>query len=374
MRTIKDFGVEDYFSQETEAKFIPLMRILYKTGKAGLRLNHLSEFNTRLLTIVILWIGSYFVMDWVLSPGALLSFYALTGYFTAPVQALIGANKNMQDALIAADRLFEIIDLETEKENPPNTGQETMPSGNLEYRQVHFRYGLRQQVFRGLDLVIEQHRITAVLGESGSGKSTLLSLMQRLYPLNEGKILLGGKDIQYMRPELLRRLMAPVTQHTDLFQGTIISNIALGNDEPAMERVYELCSRLGMHEFIDELPGKYHFVIGEQGHNLSGGQKQRIAIARALYRNPEILILDEATSALDPQSEQKVQETIQWFYQSKKTIIMITHRLSDIKYCHQVLLLKDGKLAAAGSHDLLIRENETYIRWWKEKDNGTIFT
>jgi len=361
--TVRRFGAEEYFTRLTEKKFIPLMRAVYKSGRAGLGLNNASELNTRLLTIMILWIGSYFVMNRELSPGALLSFYALTGYFTAPVQALIGANKTMQDALIAADRLFEIIDLETEKDHSGIKLPADAPEGNLEFRNVHFRYGLRNKVFDGLNLVIPQRQITAIIGESGSGKSTLLSLLQRLYPLNEGNIFIGRTDIQYVNLSTLRRIIAPVPQQTDLFHGTIISNIALGEEEPDMQCILQLCMRLGLHEFIDQLPGQYHAVISEQGINFSGGQKQRIAIARALYRDPEILVLDEATSALDPGSEQKVQETLQWFYNRRKTIILIAHRMATIKNCHRIILLKQGKLAAQGTHEELMRESEEYAGW-----------
>lgn len=363
--TIKRFCAENYFNRHFEEKFIPLMRTVYKAGKSTLGLSNISELNTRMITIIILWIGSYFVMDRQLSPGALLSFYALAGYFTTPVQALIGMNKNMQDALIAADRLFEIIDLEVEKTEGRYFELSAIPSGNIEFRNVHFRYGSRTKVFDGLNLTIEKYQITAILGESGSGKSTLLSLMQRLYPLNEGNIFIGGTDIQYASHATLRRMIAAVPQQTDLFKGTLISNIALGEESPDMEPVLQLCRRLGLEGFIDKLPGQYHAEIHEQGVNLSGGQKQRIAIARALYRNPEILILDEATSSLDPESEQKVQEAIQWFYDQKKTIIFITHRLSTVKYCHQIILLKDGKPAAQGSHENLIAENGEYARWWE---------
>ncbi|MDP4128702.1 MAG: peptidase domain-containing ABC transporter [Bacteroidota bacterium] len=361
--TIRGFGAEHYFNQQTEKKFIPLMRAVYKTGKAGLVLNHISELNTRLITVILLWAGSYFVMDRQLSAGALLSFYALAAYFTTPVQALIGANKIMQDAIIAADRLFEIIDLETEKEKDGTLGMTVIPAGDLEFRNVHFRYGSGNKVFCGLDLTIEHHRITAIVGESGSGKSTLLSLLQRLYPLTEGNISIGGTDIRYIHHAVLCRIIAPVPQQTDLFQGTIVSNIALGDDEPDMESILQLCKRLGLHEFIDRLPGRYQAEIREQGANLSGGQKQRIAMARALYRDPEILILDEATSSLDPESEQKVLETLQWFYSRKKTIIIIAHRLTTIKYCHRILLLQGGKLAASGPHEQLMRESEVYAQW-----------
>lgn len=368
MKTIRRFGVEAYFIRQTEKKFIPLMRMVYKSGKAALALNSGCELNTRLLTIVILWIGSYLVMNRELSPGALLSFYALTGYFTTPVQALIGANKTMQDALIAADRLFEIIDLETEKIHPGIKKPADAPEGNLEFRNVHFRYGLRNKIFSGLNLVIPRHRITAIVGESGSGKSTLLSLLQHIYPLNEGNIFIGGTDIQYVNPSILRSIIAPVPQQTDLFHGTILSNIALGEEEPDMPCVLQLCIRLGLHELIDRLPGQYHAVISEQGVNFSGGQKQRIAIARALYRDPEILILDEATAALDPDSERKVQETLQWFYSRKKTIILIAHRMATVKNCHRIILLKQGKPAAQGTHEELMRESEEYAGWVRRVD------
>jgi ATP-binding cassette subfamily B protein len=366
--TIRRFGAEEYFTRLAEEKFIPLMRVVYKSGRAGLGLNSAAELNTRLLTIMILWTGSYFVMNRELSPGALLSFYALTGYFTVPVQALIGANKMMQDALIAADRLFEIIDLETEKDDPGMKLPARMPGGDLEFRNVHFRYGLGNKVFDGLNLIIPRRQITAIIGETGSGKSTLLSLLQRLYPLNRGNIFIGGTDIQQINLSTLRRIIAPVSQQTDLFRGTIISNIALGDEAPDMQRILQLCTKLGLHEFIDRLPGQYQALVSEQGVNFSGDQKQRIAIARALYRDPEILILDETTSPLDPDSEQKVQETLEWFYDRSKTIIVIAHRLPPIKNCHRILLLKGGKLAAQGTHKELMRENAEYAEWMKEAD------
>ena len=366
--SIRRFGVESFFQRQIEEKFIPLMRTVYKSGKARIGIGNASELNTRLLIIIILWIGAYFVMDRQLSPGALLSFYALAGYFTMPVQALIGANKTMQDALISADRLFEIIDLETEKYNSGTGESIGIREGNLEFRNVHFRYGLKAKVFDGLNLVIKRNSMTAIVGESGSGKSTLFSLLQRIYPLNEGSIFIGGTDIQYANLCSLRRIIAPVPQQTDLFTGTIISNIAFGGEEPDMNRILQICSRLGLHEFIEQLPGQYHAIVGEQGVNFSGGQRQRIAIARALYRDPEILILDEAMSALDPDSERKVQETLQWFYNRRKTIILIAHRMAAIKNCHQVLMLKGGRLIAEGSHERLMEESEEYAGWMRRED------
>jgi ATP-binding cassette, subfamily C, bacteriocin exporter len=362
--TIRRFGSQAWFNLKTENRFIPLMRSMYTSNRSGLLVANATEWMTSLLTVSILWAGSYLVIDRALTPGELLSFYTLTAFFTGPVQLLIGANRSMQDALIAADRLFEIIDLETEKESREDPLTERFPEGDLIFENVHFAYGPGNQVFRGLELNIPQNQMTAVMGESGCGKSTLLSLIQKLYCPDQGKIRIGEMDIQFISTPVLRNRIAAVPQHTDLFQGDFISNIALGDHEPDTERIFDICNRLGLHEFITRLPSRYQTIIREQGINLSGGQKQRLGIARALYRDPAILILDEATSSLDPESERKVQETLRWFYNMKKTIIVIAHRLSTIKNCDTIILLKEGKKAACGTHQMLLAENKEYEGWW----------
>jgi ABC-type bacteriocin transporter len=362
--TIRRFGAEDYFNMKTERSFILLMKVIFTSSRNGLILSHTSDWITSFLNISILWTGSYLVIDRVLSPGELLSFYTLTAFFTSPVQALIGANRPMQDALIAADRLFEIIDLESEKEISEKQTLDSFPQGDLVFENVQFSYSPGIPVFNGLQLRFLQNHMTAVIGDSGCGKSTIISLIQKSYQINDGNILIGGISIQYISTALLRQQIAAVPQHTDLFQGTIISNIALSENKPDLGRIFDICNRLGMHDFISRLPAQYQTIIREQGINLSGGQKQRLGIARALYRNPAILILDEATSALDPESEGKVQETLKWFYDQKKTIIIITHRLATIKYCDSIIFLKQGKPAASGTHEILLHENPDYAVWW----------
>ena len=217
-----------------------------------------------------------------------------------------------------------------------------------------------------MELRIPKFQITGIIGESGCGKSTLLSLIQKFYPLPAGRILIGDLDIEYISTELIRKKIAAVPQQTDLFQGTIISNIALGEHEPDLERIIHICIRLGLDEFISQLPSGYQTMVREQGANLSGGQKQKLGIARALYRDPEILILDEATSALDPLSEQKVQETLNWFYLQNKTIILIAHRLTTIRYCNSIIFLKRGGAAVCGTHEILLAENREYAEWWNK--------
>ena len=321
--TIKRFGLEQFANDKTQGRFVTLLRTIYKTSMYSLYIGTGSEFFTRLFTIILLWAGSYFVINRELSPGELLSFYALVGYFTGPASSLIGANKNIQDALIAADRLFEIIDLETEASNENKVTLTPELVGDINFNYVSFRYGTRTTVFEGLNLTIAKGGSTAIVGESGSGKSTLLSLLQNLYPLKEGTITIGGIDLQHISNNSLRQMVGVVPQHIDLFSGTIIDNIAVGDYEPDMQRILFLSKMIGIDEFIEKLPNTYNSIVSEQGVNLSGGQRQRLAIARALYRNPEILILDEATSSLDPTSEQKVQDSLNWFKEQGKTIVVI---------------------------------------------------
>ena len=362
--TIKRFGLEGYANTKTENRFIQLLRAIYSSGIKGLWLGNSMDFATKLFTIIILWSGSYFVLDRTLSPGELLSFYALVGYFTGPAASLISANKSIQDALIAADRLFEIIDLEVETSDENKAELNATTVGNIRFIEVYFRYGTRVNVFEGLNLEIKKGEVTAVVGESGSGKSTLLSLLQNIYPLQQGNITIGGIDIKYITNNSLRKVIGVVPQQIDLFAGTIIENIAIGEYEPDIQRVLGLSALLGINDFIEKLPNTYNAIVSEQGTNLSGGQKQRLAIARALYRNPEILILDEATSWLDPLSEQKVQETLNWFKQQGKTIIIIAHRLSTIKNADQIVVLKNGKLVDQGTHELLLNKKGFYYDLW----------
>ena len=362
--TIKRFGLEEYSNIKTENRFIVLLRSIYKSSIKGIYLGNASDFYTKLFTIIILWAGSYFVINRELTPGELLSFYALIGYFTGPAASIIGANKSIQDALIAADRLFEIIDLETEGTNENKVELSGDLIGDIEFKNVGFRYGTRAIVFEKLSLTIKKGQITAIVGESGSGKSTLLSLLQNLYPLKEGNITIGGFDLKHISNKSLRQIVAVVPQQIDLFAGTIIENIAIGDFEPDIQKILGLSNLIGINEFIEKLPNTYNTILSEQGINFSGGQRQKLAIARALYRNPEILILDEATSSLDPMSEQKVQNALMWFKQQGKTIIIIAHRLTTIKNCDTIQVLYKGKIVEQGTHLELIGNGEHYSHLW----------
>lgn len=341
--TIKKFGIEDYTNHKTENRFFIFLKTIYKTGILSLLIGSFSEFITKLFTIILLWAGSYFVINHELSPGELLSFYALIGYFTGPALALTSANKNMQDALIASERLFEIIDLETEQSNEQKIELTNEMPGDIVFDNISFRYGSREIIFEGLSLTIKKNSATGIIGSSGNGKSTLISLLQNLYTVKDGSVKIGDIDIKYIATGSLRQLISVVPQHIDLFAGTITENIALGCYEPDMTRILELSRMLGLHEFIEKLPLGYNTFLDENGINLSGGQRQKIAIARALYRSPEILILDEATSSLDAESESKVQAALNWFKEQQKTVIIIAHKSAILKSCDILFEIKDKK-------------------------------
>jgi len=364
--TIKRFGLEDYANIQTETRFINLLHAGYTSALNSIFSGTGSQTIARLFTIILLWTGSYFVIQREITPGELLSFYAIIGYLTGPVAQLIGANKQIQNALIAADRLFEIMDLEREEsENKMKLKPENM--GNIKFKNVKFRYGTRVEVFKDFNLEIPKGKITAIVGESGSGKSTLFSLLQNIYPIQEGNILIGNSDLKYIDNESLRELVSVVPQKIDLFAGNVIENIAVGEYDPNMDRVIEICKNIGIMEFIEKLPNGFGTYLGENGATLSGGQKQRIAIARALYKQPEVLVLDEATSSLDSTSENYIQKAIQSLRDQDKTIVLIAHRLSTVINADKIVVMEDGQVIEEGSHSELFEKRNKYYNLWQQQ-------
>lgn len=366
IKTIKQFGIEDYENGKTENSFIRLMNTVYRSGLNSIFSTNASTVINILFTIIILWVGSYFVIDNELTVGVLFSFYSIIGYFTGPVESLIGANKTVQNALIAADRLFEIMDLEREKATDKMDFTPEM-NNDILFNNISFTYGTRTKVFENFTLQIPKGKITAIIGESGSGKTTLGNLLQKIYPLTGGDIYIGEHNIDYFSHQSMRTMVSTVPQQLDLFSGNIIENIALGEYQPDVQRIINICKDLGILQFIEKLPNGFQTLLGEHGVGLSGGEKQRIAIARALYRNPEILVMDEATSSLDSQSEFSVQQAVLNFNKQSKTIIIIAHRLSTVMSADKIVILEHGKLIEEGNHDSLYKAGTRYYEMWQKQ-------
>ena len=358
--TIKRFGLEEFANLKTEVRFVHLLETIYKSGMNGLFSSLSTSTISQIFTIGILWIGTGFVVDRTLTPGELLSFYSIIGYFTGPVATLIGFNRTMQDALIASDRLFEIMDLEHE-ESGERIELNAESIGDIVFDKVSFRYGTRTQVFEHLDLTIPFGKVTAIVGESGSGKTTLMGILQNIYPIQGGNVSIGGYNLKQIKNESLRQHLAVVPQQVDLFAGNVVDNIAVGDWAPDMKRIVDICNLLGMTKFVESLPNGYETYLGENGATLSGGQKQRIAIARALYREPEVLILDEATSSLDSIAESLVQNAINHLKEQGKTIIVIAHRLSTVVNADRLVVLDGGKVVEQGIPNQL-RQQEGFFR------------
>ncbi len=365
--TIKQFGIEYSANIKSETRFIQLLKSTYKSARNTILSLNFTEFIAGGLIIGVLWFGSKLVIDQEITPGKLLSFYALLGYLLSPMSQLISSNLTIQDALIAADRLFQILDLEQEEENKNKIKLTKDLIGDIHFKNVSFRYGTRIQVFQKLNLMIEKGKTTAFVGESGSGKTTLVSLLQKLYPLQSGSIEIGTYNLQHIENNSFRKLLGVVPQKIELFAGSVIDNIALGSFEPDMKRIIDVCDFLNIRTFIENLPGGFTAHLGEHGTSLSGGERQRIAIARAIYHNPEILILDEATSALDSASEVYMKNAIDGLKSQNKTIIIIAHRLSTIMEADHICVLMKGELVEEGNHSALMRNKSFYYNFWKQQ-------
>lgn len=364
--TIKRFSLESIANLKTESKFVGVLESVYKSGMNSIFSSTSSSLITQTITVLVMWIGAGYVIKTHITAGELLSFYAIIGYFTGPVSGIINYNRTLQDARIAADRLFEIFDLDPEDDNGKI---ELVPQliGDIQFDNVSFRYGTRATIFESLNLTIKKGTFTAIVGESGSGKTTIISLLHRLYPLNGGCIRIGSNDISNFSNWSLRKTMACVPQEIELFTGTIAENIAPAELNPDMQKILEVCSNLGMSRFIESLPGGFNAMLGEHGSKLSGGQRQLIAIARAMYLNPEILILDEATSSLDPITESHIQGTLSEFIRSGRTLVVIAHRLSTIRRADIIYVLDKGQVVESGTFKELIDSDGYFLEMLKQQ-------
>jgi ATP-binding cassette, subfamily C, bacteriocin exporter len=364
--TIKRFGLEADMELRTEVRFVRLLRAVVRSARTSLMTAMATGMVSRLSVVAVLWAGSGLVIERRLTPGELMSSYALLGYLTGPLLALIAANRTIQDALIAADRLFEIMDLERDRVAARATIG-TANGGDVDLEHVSFRYGARAPALRDVTLRFPRGAITAIVGESGSGKSTIAALVQRVYAADEGRVRIGGIDVRHLSEDAMRALVGTVPQRIDLLAGSVLDNITLGDSGPDVGRAVEAARVAGITETIERLPAGFDTELGENGATLSGGERQRLAIARALYRDPDILILDEATSSLDRPSVLRVRRMVEERRARGRTVIIIAHHLDLVVDADHIVVMREGTVAEQGTHADLVSGRGAYRSLWESQ-------
>lgn len=354
LRIIKGFNAIRYTLGRFQTQNEAYSKVLTGVHRKRDMSSPMSEFLSAIVVIIVLWFGGRLILGGGSNIGAadFISYIVVFSQIISPAKSFSQGYYNIQKGIASAERIFEILDADeviTEKENalPIESFNNT-----IKYKDVHFAYG-KEDVLKGINLTIEKGKVIALVGESGGGKTTLADLLPRFYDTTSGCIEIDGINIKDYKISDLRGLMGIVTQESILFNDTVFGNIAFGMENASREAVIEAAKIANAHEFIMELENGYDTFIGDRGMNLSGGQRQRLSIARAVLKNPPILILDEATSSLDTESERLVQDALAKVM-TERTSIVIAHRLSTIQHADEILVLQKGHIIERGKHDDLI--------------------
>jgi len=315
--------------------------------------------------VAVIWYGAHLVQNGTMSIGQLLSFVFFTSFIGGSIASFSNIYGQIQRAIGASERILSLLQEPVEyKVTPTAKPADLLHHETIAFNQLSFAYPSRTevQVLTGIDLTIQKGQKVALVGASGAGKSTIIQLLMRFYAATGGSILIDGKDILTLDIHRVRSSIGIVPQEVLLFGGTIYENILYGNPAASREQVSEAARRANALEFIDSFPEGFETVVGERGIRLSGGQRQRLAIARAILKDPEILILDEATSSLDAESEALVQDALEHLMEGRTSII-IAHRLATVRKVDQIFVLAKGKLVESGTHEMLSqRANGIYKR------------
>jgi len=360
IRVVKSFGREEYeyerFSEQNEANF----RAKKKNAQYGAILTPSIEFMASIAFTAILWYGGYQVLQGNMKPSELIAFFTMLLTISSPLKSLTNITATVQKALASAERIFEIIDIDKHiDDESEDIIKLNEVNGKIVYDNVNFSYNHDEKVLKDINLKANPGEIVALVGPSGAGKTTMVDLIPRFYDPDRGKLTLDGHDLKEIDVDNLRDFIGIVPQETILFSGTLADNIAYGDLEADMDAIKEAAKAANAHNFIVEFQDGYQTTVGERGVGLSGGQKQRIAIARAILKNPRILILDEATSALDAESESLVQEALEKLMKNRTTFV-IAHRLSTIKNADKIIVLENGVIKDKGDHESLIDKGGLY--------------
>lgn len=359
VRIIQSFTAQKYMQQKFGAithAFTRLSKAIYNQRELA---SPISEALGVILVVFLVLVGGYMILETgEIKPDTFIVY--LTLYFTIlqPAKNISAAFTSMQRGLVAGERIFDVLDEPVEIQDKVDAVAVSAFKDNVSYQNLSFKYD-EQYVLRDINLTIEKGRMIALVGKSGAGKSTMADLLPRFYDASEGKITIDGKDVRDLKLQDLRQLMGIVSQEAILFNDSVFNNIAFGQTDADPAKVIEAAKIANAHEFITQLENGYDTSIGDRGSKLSGGQRQRLTIARAIFKNPPILILDEATSALDTESEKLVQEALDKLMQNRTTIV-IAHRLSTIQHAHEIIVMDKGEIMERGQHNQLLANNGIY--------------
>ena len=359
LRIIKAFCAEDKMNKRFDGINSEYRDSIQRVNIRQQMAHPMSEFLGTVLIIIVLWVGGILVLDQQILSGPTFIYYLVMLYsIINPLKDFSKASYNIPKGLASMERVDKILKAENTIKEPANPKHIASFEHQIEFRHVSFRYG-EQWVLKDINLVIEKGKTVALVGQSGSGKSTLVDLIPRYYDVQEGKVLIDGINIKDLGIHDLRQLIGNVNQEAILFNDSFYGNITFGVDSATREQVEQAAHIANAHEFIMQTEHGYDTNIGDRGGRLSGGQRQRVSIARAILKNPPILILDEATSALDTESERLVQDALERLMKTRTTVA-IAHRLSTIKNADEICVLHEGEIVERGTHEELLEKGGYY--------------
>ena len=359
LKVVKSYNAENQFKKRFDESITKLLKLSNSIGNKNNLASPMSEFMGIVTIATLLWYGGNLVLVDKTLEGSLFLVYMLLSYnILTPAKNISKASYAVKNGLAAAERVFEVLEIENTITNHNEAIIKDTFNSEIEISNINFKYE-DENVLKDFSLKVAKGQTVALVGQSGSGKSTITNLLTRFYDVNEGSIQIDGIDIKKLNLESLRGLIGLVTQDSILFNDTIKSNITLGKEDATEEEIVEALKIANAYEFVKDLPNGIHTNIGDSGNKLSGGQKQRLSIARAVLKNPPIMILDEATSALDTESEKLVQVALENMMQNR-TSIVIAHRLSTIQKANKIVVMQKGSIVEQGTHEELIALNGTY--------------